>query len=91
MTLDGPDWLLVSDDNKRIYTEDLGSPTGMEALISYTVTATLNDGFLFGPNETVETFTVTLISQNRLPYFEPPLEPQFFEVEAAWEYILPSL
>lgn len=54
----------------------------------------LNDGYLFGPNETSSTFKISISKRlsNRLPYFAAPgLKPQVFICEKAFSYLLPQL
>ena len=86
----GNTWLKVSSDSKELYTE-AGASTAFK-MGTYSFTVKLNDGFLFGDNETDYPLTVTILPKpNQLPYFVAPgLLPQKIEMGQTWRYSLPA-
>ena len=76
---------------REMYTEK-GLST-RDKMGEYVITLILNDGYLFGPNETTYTLKVTITPKiNTLPIFgEPGLTPQSFPCEAAFVYELPPI
>ena len=58
---------------------------------TYAFYVILNDGYLFGPNESSFPLEVNIIDRtNNLPYFAAPgLTPQKFYCEGAFTYELP--
>ena len=73
-------WLKVSADSKQLYT-DAGTSTAFK-MGTYSFAVGLNDGFLFGDNETEYALKVTILPRpNQLPYFAAPgLLPQEIEM-----------